>query len=376
MMTPFHAGRWGGRIAALYGLVMALGGCGDGRKDDSQAVSAPEVQVAKAEAAAASLSLRLPVRTEAGRLVRIHARATGLVAERRVNLGDAVAAGQVLAVIHAPEIDQAVRGAEAERELVQANLKLARTHYERARRLIESSAISRELHDEREGAFEVAQASLAAAVARLSNLHEQQGFQTVRAPIAGVITARHIEQGDRVIADQGAAATPLFELSTLDPLRVIVDVPQDALGQVIEGQQARLLFGRGDASSMDAKVARLAQRISPSTGAMRVELDLPNPARRIRPGMTGQAEFILDRSQPAALVPVSAIVQDGAQTQVIRLAESNRLDFRSVRLGRNLGNQVEITEGISAGDSIVLTPNAQLRPAQAVRVREPESDES
>lgn len=375
MMTPFHAGRWR-RIAALYGLVMALGGCGDGRKDDVQAASVPEVQVAKAEAAAASLSLRLPIRTEAGRLVRIHARATGLVAERRVDLGDAVAAGQVLAVIHAPEIDQAVRGAEAERELAQANLKLARTHYERARRLIESSAISRELHDEREGAFEVARASLAAAVARLSNLREQQGFQTVRAPIAGVITARHIEQGDRVIADQGAAATPLFELSTLDPLRVIVDVPQDALGQVIEGQQVRLLFGRGDASSMDARIARLAQRVSLSTGAMRVELDLPNSARRIRPGMAGQAEFILERSQPAALVPVSAIVQDGAQTQVIRLAESNRLDFRSVRLGRNLGNQVEITEGISAGDSIVLTPNAQLRPAQAVRVREPGSDES
>ncbi|EME5141346.1 efflux RND transporter periplasmic adaptor subunit [Pseudomonas aeruginosa] len=367
-MMHFANGKWG-RIATLYALLTALGGCGNGQQDAAQSTAEPEVKTVEAAAASDSHSLRLPMRAEAGRLVRIHARATGMVAERRVDLGDAVVAGQVLAVIRAPEVDQAARGAEAEQQLARANLKLARTHYLRARRLIESNAISRELYDEREGAFEVAQANLASATARLSNLREQQGFQSIRAPIAGVITTRNIEQGDRVIADQGAAATPLFELSTLDPLRVIVDIPQDALPQIAEGDRAQIMFSGFDEAGRDATITRLGQRVSPSTGAMRVELDLPNPDRRFRPGMTGQVLFTLDRPQSVALIPISSLVQNGTQAQVIRVSEAGTLDFRTVRLGRNLGNQVEITEGIAAGDRIVITPNARLRPKDKVRAR-------
>ena len=346
-----------------------LNGCGNSSKASTEA-ELLTVTTAQAVAGKPSNELRLPARAAANQHVMVHARATGIVVERRVDLGDNVVAGDVLVVIHAPEVDQAVHEADAERSLAQANLILAQTHYERARKLIESGAISRELHDDRQAAWQVAQASLAAASARLYNLREQKAFQQVRAPISGVITARNIEQGDRVIADQGAASTPLFELSTLDPLRIVVDVPQSALPQMQKGRRARVEFiGFPDAETT-AEVVRLAQRIDGATGGMRVELLVQNPEQHIRPGMMGYVEFSLPVSSPPAQVPTSAVIQSGSGDQVIVVDSNSTLEFRAVRLGRNLGDQIEVVAGIVVGERVVLTPNARFKPGTLVKVKD------
>lgn len=350
-------------LLVLFGRSNAL--------SETQAVPTSMALVRTTQAAAGDAihTLRLPARAEANQHVLVHARATGIVAERRVELGDSVKSGQVLAVIQAPEIDQEVREAEAEAQLARANLSLAMTHYERARKLVESNAISRELHDDRLGAFQVAQASLAAAFARLENLRERQSFQQVRAPIDGVITARSIERGDRVIADQGAANTPLFELSALDPLRIVVDVPQSTLAQVEKGRKARVSFPGFLDAEADSEVIRLSQRVDSATGAMRVELHYSNPRQRVRPGMVGYAEFSLSVSNPPTRVPTSAVIPGGDADQVIVVGSDSKLDFRTVRLGRNLGDQVEIVAGIADGEVVVLAPNARFKPGDQVKTQ-------
>lgn len=354
------------RAAGLC-LMALLGGC-TGQANEHAAQDMPGVRIAVASESAPQDMLSLPARVAPGLQVSIHARATGLVARRYVELGDSVKAGQVLAVIHAPEVDQAVRQAQAQRQQVAADLKLARSKYERTQSLVGSSAISKEQHEEREGAYAVARANLAAADARLANLREQQSFQRVRAPIAGTITARHIEQGDRTIADQGAANQPLFELSTLDPLRVLVDVPQGAALSIAKGQRASFRLAGSLAADKQAEVVRWSRRIAQSTGGMRVELSLPNASGDVSPGMTGQLQLHVKQAQLPALVPVSTLIQDGGTTQVVRLSADNKIAFQPVTLGRNLGQRVEILQGISAGDRVVINPNAMLKPDMLVRI--------
>ncbi|HBO3623448.1 efflux RND transporter periplasmic adaptor subunit [Pseudomonas aeruginosa] len=357
-------------VIASLGISVGLLGC-EAQTSELSANSSDLVTVRTAVATAGESDryLRLPARVEPSLHVLIHARATGLVSERRVDLGDVVKAGQVLAIIHAPEVDQAVREAEANRRQVEADLKLARTKFERARTLLAANAMAKEQHDEREGVLAITRANLAAASARLANLLEQQSFQIVRAAIDGTITARNIERGDRVIADQGAAAIPLFELSAIDPLRIVVYVPQDAAPLITKGQPASFKLSATSEEQLDTKVVRFSKIVSPDSGGMRVELEMSNPRQAIRPGMTGQVVLRLGNSSPLALVPIGALVQHGAITSVFRIADDGTLQLQRVKVGRNLGNQVEILEGVSIGDRVVLSPNMRLKPGQKIQLQ-------
>jgi len=348
-------------------ILAALAGC---RRSDAEAPASanapPQVLVADARAADASYAMTLPARALAGESAQLFARATGLVAERRADLGDEVAAGQVLAVISTPEVDSAVREAQADVVRARADEDLARTNYERADTLVRSNAISKEMYTDRKGARDAAAANRSAAEARLASARERQSFQAVRAPFAGVIAARNIERGDRVVGDAAASASPLFTVNVLDPLRVVVDVPQSAALQVQPGLKAEVTFPELPGERFSAEVVRSARSISTNVGAMRVELRLPNPGNRIPAGMVGTVALAVPRAAAAVIVPESAVVVDAAGARIVRLDAASRLEFRTVKPGRNLGGQVEILDGIAAGDRIVLAPNALLKPGTRV----------
>lgn len=334
----------------------------------ADSATVPEVLTVAAKPAGDSVELRLPARALPGESARIYARATGFLAERRVDIGDRVEAGQVLALITAPEIDQAVREAEAGLGEARADEDLARVNFERADALIGSGAIPKEQHGERRAAYEVAKAARAAAEARLSSARERKGFQTVRAPFAGVIVARSVERGDRVVGDQSGASA-LFELAALDPLRIVVDVPQSAVLQVRPGQQAQVSFPELGDEALPAEITRSAQAISEDAGGMRVELRLPNPDYRLPAGMVGQVRLHLPRSGQAALIPISALIQDAKGARVATIGADSLLTHRAVVVGRNLGPEVEILDGVKPGDAVIANPNALLQPGTPVRAR-------
>ncbi|MBN6152449.1 efflux RND transporter periplasmic adaptor subunit [Xanthomonas sp. AmX2] len=356
-----------GAVAALAVACVALAGCDKGRAVPAPA-AAPEVALVQARAAAADYVLTLPARAQAGQSAQVYARATGLVSARLVDLGDRVRAGQVLATIAAPEIDQAVRQAQAQMAQAEADLALARGNYDRAAAMLRSQLISREDYSSRLGARDAAQAALDAARAQLSSARERQGFGSVRAPFDGVVSARNIERGDRVVGDTASATVPMFRIDALDPLRIAVDVPQSAALQVRPGLRAQVAFPELPGERFDAEVVRTAQRISEEAGGMRVELRLPNPDNRLPAGMVGQVRLQVPRAAPAAVLPLAAVVQDGAAAKVAKVSEDQRLRYVEVVLGRNLGLEIEVLSGVAAGDKVVLAPNALLAEGARVRV--------
>lgn len=349
-------------LAALF-ATLALAGCGGRAEADAAtpvAATVPDVLIANATAGSSDAMLHLPARTEAGQIARLYARSTGFVAERLVDLGDAVEAGAVLARIATPEVDQSVRVAEADVGQAQADAELAKTNLERAEPLAQVGALSKETLGDRRAAFAAAKAALAATQARLASARDRQAFQTVRAPFAGTISQRNVERGDRVVGDQAGAATPLFELVTLDTLRVIVDVPQSAVMQMKPGLRATLTFPELPGESFEAEVMRIAHRIDAGAGGMRTELSLPNPGLRLPAGMVGQVSLQLPRANASSLVPISAVVQRGDGARIATVTQDGTLRFRPVTLGRNLGTTMEIVDGVAPGEAVVLSPNAML----------------
>ena len=371
-MKPMLAMRQYFPIALAPVALVLLSACSRSAAEAPAAQAVPEVLTAQARAAEADFAMTLPARALAGETAQLYPRATGFVSERLADLGDHVAEGQVLAVIANPEADQSVREAQAEVVRLRAALDLARVNYDRAAALVESGAISRELYSDRSANRDAARAALAAAQARLESARERQGFQRVRAPFAGVIAARNVDRGDRVVGD-AATAAPLFELNALDPLRILVDVPQGAALQVRPGLQAEVTFPELPGQRFAAEIVRSAQSISDEAGGMRVELRLPNPDNRIPAGMVGQVSLQVPRAAPAVLVPLSAISGPAGRSRVARVGADSVLEFRPVLLGRDLGGDVEVLDGLSVGDQVVLSPNALLQAGTRVTVKKPAS---
>lgn len=358
------------RFAATAVLVLAFTqGCQRSVAQTATAPAAvPEVLTVLAKPAGENTQLRLPARALAGESVRIYARATGFLATRSVDIGDRVEADQVLATITAPEVDQALREAEANLVKARADEELARVNFERAGSLIGSGAISKELFNEREGANNVGKAARSAAEARLASARERQGFKTVRAPFAGVISTRSVERGDRVVGDQSGASS-LFELIALDPLRIVVDVPQSAAMQVRPGVQAEVRFPELAGETLQAEVVRSSRSISESAGGMRVELRLPNPGERLPAGMIGEVRLDLPRVASVALIPISAVVQRTGGAHVAIVDSDSNLAYRPVVTGRNLGPEIEILTGVVPGDAVIASPNALLVPGTRVTAK-------
>ncbi|MGH8032818.1 MAG: efflux RND transporter periplasmic adaptor subunit [Luteimonas sp.] len=326
------------RGAATIALLTILAGCGHSNAEPATAAAAamPQVLTIRAKAADGNLALSLPARALASESAQLYARATGFVSERRAEIGDRVAAGQTLAVISTPEVDQAVRESQADLVMATAEQALAKVNLERAEALIGTGVVSREYLSDRKGASDVAIAARTAAQARVTSARERQSFQTIRAPFAGVVVARNIERGDRVVGDSAAVAAPLFEVNVLDPLRVVVEVPQHVALQILPGIAAEVSFPELPAQTFKAQVARSARTLSRDTGAMRTELRLANPDGRIPAGMVGTVRLQLPRAEPAVIVPTSSVIQRAGGAQLATVAEDSTLDFRDVRLGRNL----------------------------------------
>ncbi|UJB18563.1 MULTISPECIES: efflux RND transporter periplasmic adaptor subunit [Lysobacter] len=356
-------------LAVSTALLAVLSGCGRSSAESAPASAVPDVLTVQAKAADAAYDLSLPARAQAGESAQLYARATGFVSERKVELGDKVAAGQVLATISAPEIDQSVREARAVLAQTSADQELAKVNYDRAQSLIGSGAVSKEYFSDRKGNYDVAVAARNAAQARLTSALERQAFQSVRAPFAGVVVARNVERGDRVVGDSASSTVPMFEVAVLDPLRVVVDVPQNVSMQIENGLEAEVSFPELPGQSFKAQVARSARNLSRDAGVMRTELRLPNPDSRIPAGMVGTARLHLPRAAPAVVLPVSTVIQRGSGTQVVTLKTDSTLAYRDVTLGRNLGNEVEVLSGVNPGDTVVLAPNAMLADGNKVNAK-------
>lgn len=298
----------------------------------------------------------------------VASRANGFVAERFVDIGDKVKAGDLLLVVDAPEVAQELARSQAAVEQVKARLELAKLNFERAQSLVTKGHVSEQLRDERQATERTTIADLAAAEAEVRRLEDLQSFQRVKAPFDGTIVSRQVDRGDRISTNDNQSGNALFRIARLNELRVEIDVPQSYALKVRTGTQARVTFNELPGEVFDARVVRSAGLIDPSSATMRAELIMPNPGERIPAGLNGQVKLHISGALEVVSVPANTLVIRDGQQRVATTDADGKVSFRAINLGRDLGERVEVVTGLTQKDRVILSPNALLREGDKVDV--------
>lgn len=359
-------------VSKAKGLVAATvpgaGAIAGGSGAAKPPVALRTVRVVAPKAGDTRFGLTLPGRTAPIEQARLSGRATGVVGERRGEIGDRVKAGDILVVIDAPEIGQQLDRAKAAVEQAKARLALAEVTLGRAEELVPKKFLPEQARDERFANVQTAKADLDAAQAEVRRLEEVQGFQIIRSPFDGIIIERQVERGDRVTGDFGATGTFFYNIARLEKLRIEIDVPQSFALKVRPGTPAKMTFAELPDKAFDATVVRTSQLIDQTSGTMRAELVMDNPDFLLPAGLTGQVTLDVERDAACVLIPGNALVVRQGQQFVATVDADHKIAYRPVRIGRDLGAEAEICSGLAAADRVILSPNALLKPGDTVEI--------
>jgi RND family efflux transporter MFP subunit len=321
------------------------------------------------KAGGAGQSLVLPGTLQGFVQSPIAARSNGYLKRWTKDIGSRVAKGELLAEIEAPEIDQQLTQAIAAREQTASSLALAKSTVERWEGLRKKDVVSQQDLDERRSALAQAQANLAAADANVQRLRQLEGFKRIVAPFAGVITRRNVDVGDLIDAG-GGNGRALFMLSQTDPLRVYVNVPQSYAQLVKPGQLVTITQPELRGQVFKGEVARTAAAIDTTTRTMQVEVSLPNQDGVLLPGAYVQVALPLAATD-TLIVPTNALLFRGEGTRVAVVDKGGKVALRPVNIGRNFGESVELLDGVTAGDRLVLNPSDSLAEGDVVALAPP-----
>lgn len=330
------------------------------------AADAQKLQLVKPEPAPAAEPLRLPARTAPAEQAYLYSRATGTLAERRVDIGDAVKVGELLAVVSAPEVLRAAERADAAVAQAEARAVLADANLRRTRALAEKAVLSGEENDVGEASAKSAAADLAAAKAEAGRLAALVAFQQITAPFDAIVAERQFDRGDFIPGDSTTNGRWLFHLMRVNELRALLDAPPATALALRVGQPATVEFSELPGKKFPATVTRTAGVIDPGAGTMRIELTLPNPDRVIPAGLNGVAFIALapdPASAPVLRIPVNTLVVREGRPHVA-LVRDGKVAFVPVKTGRNSGTRIEILEGLAPDSAVIVNPNALLQDGQ------------
>jgi len=382
------------------------------------------VTVVRPERAPAATEFVLPGNIQAIEETALYARVNGYLHERFVDIGTRVRAGQVLAVIETPELEQELaqaRAALAQAEVgitqaqakldqarathqqtrasleqARANLALAQVAKDRWNALVElQGAVSRQEADEKRTAAEVGRTNVAAAQATVeatrasvsvaeadvaaarTNVAAQQAnvqrltalrsFQQLAAPFDGIITARAVDRGALITAGSGSASAPLFRIARAERLRIYVRVPQTWVRALTPGGQARVLVPEFPARTFLGHVVSTAGALDQASRTLLTEIQIPNDDGSLLPGMFANVQFAITRAEPPLWLPATALILGAGGMQVALVRDDQTVHFQTVEVGHDLGQQVEIVAGLTGTESVILHGGDGLR--EGLRVR-------
>ena len=362
-----------GIIAAVAAI--AVVGIGIGTRVHSQAQlatwthdqSTPTVNVIHAKPSAATTALTLPATLQALQSAPIYARTSGYIRKWFVDIGDTVGRGQLLAVIDAPEVDQQLAAARADLQTARANQQLAATTATRWQTMLGKDAVSKQETDEKVGDLAAKSAVANAARANVSRLQYQQGFTRLTAPFAGVVTSRSTDIGALVTAGSAASA-PLFTVSDVSKIRAFVKVPQAYSAQVHPGMEVQLTLPEYPGRTFKAVMTRSADAVDTSSGTVLVELLADNGDRALKPGAYSQATFPIGGAGTAVELPASAMIIGKNGTQVAVLEAGGKVRLKTVTIGRDLGDRVQISAGLTPADQVIDNPPDSIQSGDKVQV--------
>jgi RND family efflux transporter MFP subunit len=379
-------------VSALFLAAFFLGYIPHHRRDlqvvaeaAEQGDALPDVTVVAANRAAAVGELILPGNIQAVTEAPILARAEGYIKQRYVDIGDRVAAGQLLADVEAPDLDQQVHQAQAavvqaESDLERANAALeqgkanesiAELTAKRWANLVQRGAVSKQDNDQYqaqyqaqvanvkalERAVDAAKANITASQASLGRLTEMQGYLKVRAPFAGVVTLRNVDVGTLV----NNGNTMLFRIAQTNLLRTYLNVPQASADDVHVGQMASVATPELPERKFSGAVTRTANALDPSSRTLLVEVQVPNQEGKLLPGMYVEVDLHLPRKDPPLLLPSDTLSVRPEGTMVAVVAPDNAVHFHHVVVGRDYGSNIEILSGLDAGQRVIANPNDSVQ---------------
>jgi membrane fusion protein (multidrug efflux system) len=314
------------------------------------------------------LGTPLPAEVQAFTQASIHARASGYLKNWFVDIGDQVTNSQVLAEIETPEVDQALLQAQAELDQANASLGLAKISADRWTELLKTASVSDQETAEKQADYTLKQANVSAAQANVHRLQEMKNFNRVIAPFAGIITARNTDIGQLISATSG---NELFRLAQTDPLRVYVRVPQSLIYAITPGQTAQLTFQELPGRIFTATVTRTAGAVDPASRTLQVELQVANPKGEILAGSYAQVRFDEATNAHGLTLSDNTLVFRAQGMQVALVGSNNVVQMRSIKLGRDFGNTVEVLSGLETNDRIIINPPDSIADGMAVQIAEP-----
>jgi RND family efflux transporter MFP subunit len=341
-------------ILASYGIVSRADQNSRLRQETaSQAV--PTVAIVAPTAEANQTTLELPGRLEAYIRAPIYARVPGYLKSWQHDIGGKVKAGDLLAEIDAPDLDQQLVQARADLNVAQANAKLAQISAERWQSLAGTDAVAKEDVDTRTFTWNANVAQVKASEANVERLVAEEGFKRLVAPFDGVVTARDTDIG--ALINVGSTGGPeLFEVSETSKLRVYVNVPQNFVPDVPPGTKAILTVPEHPGATFGATVEASAQAVNPSTGTTLMQLIVDNSAGEMMPGDYASIHLSIAPLSSVLSVPSSAVVFDSKGLSVATVGADDRVLLKRVSIARDLGAVVELTSGLAPTDRVIENP--------------------
>jgi RND family efflux transporter MFP subunit len=354
-------------LAVAAGItILARSHANEQLESDTLEDLAPTVSLVHPKRTAAQIQLELPGNITAFEEAPIYARVSGYLKHWLTDIGTHVVAGQQLAEIETPELDEELNQANAALAQAKANLEIARISAERWQKLRTSDSVSQQDTDVRVATWHAQEANVNAAEANVNRLKELTKFKLLTAPFSGIITARTMDAGTLITA---GSSREIFRVAKIDPLRVYVSLPQAYSQMVKTNDVATLTFSELPGQTFTGRVDRTAGAIDPVSRTLLTEILVSNQDGILFPGAHTMVRTSLATGVNPVLVPVNALLFRNDQGVQAGVVDSNGIvRLADVTVGRDYGTTVEIVHGLSETDNIILNPSDSLEAGIKVRI--------
>jgi RND family efflux transporter MFP subunit len=338
-------------------------------REETDRLAAPPVNVIHPSRAAHAEEVVLPGNIQAFTDAPIYARTNGYLKRWYFDIGARVKAGALLAEIESPEIDQQLQQAREELNTAQANLRLGQLTAERYTNLFKTDSVAKQDVDNAVQDAAAKGATVKSAEANVARLEQLVGFEKVYAPFDGVVTARNTDVGQLIESgSSGGATRELFHMAALDRLRVFVNVPQSYSHDAKPGMRVDLTLPEIPQRRFNGTLVRTAGAMDPATRTLTVEVDVSNTARLLFPGAYAEVHFKIQATTETLVIPSTSLIFRGNGLRVPVVENGNRIALKTVTVGRDFGNTIEIVAGLPADASVVANPPDSLVEGEPVRV--------
>ncbi|MGA8150110.1 MAG: efflux RND transporter periplasmic adaptor subunit [Terriglobales bacterium] len=344
---------------------------------ETAVMAIPTVAVVHPQRAAPVNEVVLPANVQPFIDAPIYARTNGYLKKWYVDIGAPVKAGELLAEIETPEVDQQLRQAHADLGTAEANLNLAEITANRYEGLLKSDSVSKQESDNAQGNYAAQKATVQAMEANVKRLEELQSFERIYAPFNGVITARNTDIGALIDAgSSGGTRTELFHIAQTDKLRVYVNVPQNYAPYAKPGLDADLVLAEYPGRRFPGKLVRTANAIDQSTRTLLVEIRVDNPTGILLSGAYAEAHLKLPNAGTAFILPVNTLLFRSEGLRVAAVGDDKRTELKPISVGHDYGTEIEIVSGLTGAESIIVNPPDSIVSGEQVRVVTPPAGEA